>query len=59
MLFPSLFYFWRLRGLNGCANTRRRIAFDKEGPTVVHQKPGPLQTIFDLPADEASANLVL
>ncbi|CAN4115480.1 unnamed protein product [Withania somnifera] len=40
------------RGLNGCANTRRRIALDKEGPTVVHQKPGPLQTIFDLPADE-------
>ncbi|XP_060179213.1 BAG-associated GRAM protein 1-like isoform X2 [Lycium barbarum] len=40
------------RGLNGCANTRRRIASDKEGPTVVHQKPGPLQTIFDLPADE-------
>ncbi|OIT37252.1 PREDICTED: BAG-associated GRAM protein 1-like isoform X1 [Nicotiana attenuata] len=40
------------RGLNGCGNTRRRIALDKEGPTVVHQKPGPLQTIFDLPADE-------
>lgn len=40
------------RGLNGCANTRRRIGLDKEGPTVVHQKPGPLQTIFDLPADE-------
>ncbi|KAK4349324.1 hypothetical protein RND71_032079 [Anisodus tanguticus] len=48
-----------LRGLNGCANTRRRIALDKEGPTVVHQKPGPLQTIFDLPADEASADLVV
>lgn len=29
---------------------------DKQGPTVVHQKPGPLQTIFDLPADEARAN---
>ncbi|KAK4345335.1 hypothetical protein RND71_035511 [Anisodus tanguticus] len=39
------------RDLNGCANTRRKIALDKEGPTVVHQKPGPMQTIFDLPAD--------
>ncbi|XP_015077619.1 BAG-associated GRAM protein 1 isoform X1 [Solanum pennellii] len=41
-----------LRGLNGYANARRRITLDKQGPTVVHQKPGPLQTIFDLPADE-------
>ncbi|XP_016507369.1 BAG-associated GRAM protein 1-like isoform X3 [Nicotiana tabacum] len=40
------------RGLNGYVNTRRRITLDKQGPTVVHQKPGPLQTIFDLPADE-------
>nr|XP_016458565.1 PREDICTED: BAG-associated GRAM protein 1-like isoform X3 [Nicotiana tabacum] len=40
------------RGLNGHANTRRRIDLDKQGPTVVHQKPGLLQTIFDLPADE-------
>ena len=29
------------------ANARRRISLDKQGPTVVHQKPGPLQTIFD------------
>lgn len=34
------------------ANARRRISAEKQGPTVVHQKPGPLQTIFDLPADE-------
>lgn len=42
------------RGLNGFAgaNARRRITLDKQGPTVVHQKPGPLQTIFDLPLDE-------
>jgi hypothetical protein len=25
---------------------------DKQGPTVVHQKPGHLQTIFSLPPDE-------
>ncbi|KAF6152465.1 hypothetical protein GIB67_035533 [Kingdonia uniflora] len=36
------------------ANARRRISLDKEGPTVVHQKPGPLQTIFSLHPDEAS-----
>ncbi|KAE9452812.1 hypothetical protein C3L33_15285, partial [Rhododendron williamsianum] len=43
------------RVLNGYAGAkaRRRIS-DKQGPTVVHQKPGPLQTIFDLPLDEAS-----
>lgn len=44
------------RGLNGYAyagaNPRRRISTDKQGPTVVHQKPGPLQTIFDLLPDE-------
>ncbi|KAM7486657.1 hypothetical protein LguiA_002666 [Lonicera macranthoides] len=42
------------RGLNGYTggNPRRRIPLDKQGPTVVHQKPGPLQTIFDLPLDE-------
>ncbi|KAK6255504.1 hypothetical protein QUC31_017146 [Theobroma cacao] len=41
------------RGINGFAgaNTRRRI-IDKQGPTVVHQKPGPLQTIFSLLPDE-------
>ncbi|XP_022761522.1 BAG-associated GRAM protein 1-like isoform X2 [Durio zibethinus] len=42
------------RGINGYpgANTRRRITLDKQGPTVVHQKPGPLQTIFNLLPDE-------
>ncbi|KAJ0972265.1 hypothetical protein J5N97_020224 [Dioscorea zingiberensis] len=42
------------RALNGFAgvDTRRRIPSDKEGPTVVHQKPGPLQTIFNLHPDE-------
>ncbi|XP_052199402.1 BAG-associated GRAM protein 1 isoform X2 [Diospyros lotus] len=41
------------RGLNGYggANPRRRIS-DKQGPTVVHQKPGPLQTIFGLLPEE-------
>ncbi|KAM4105809.1 hypothetical protein ACB094_04G021000 [Castanea mollissima] len=34
------------------ANARRRISLDKQGPTVVHQKPGPLQTIFELPPSE-------
>lgn len=37
------------RGLNGYAGTKARR---KQGPTVVHQKPGPLQTIFDLLPDE-------
>ncbi|XP_022733669.1 BAG-associated GRAM protein 1-like isoform X2 [Durio zibethinus] len=42
------------RGINGYAgaNARRRITLDKRGPTVVHQKPGPLQTIFNLLPDE-------
>lgn len=42
------------RALNGFAgsNARRRVSSDKQGPTVVHQKPGPLQTIFNLPPDE-------
>ncbi|KAG6726819.1 hypothetical protein I3842_02G098600 [Carya illinoinensis] len=42
------------RAMNGFAGapTRRRISLDKQGPTVVYQKPGPLQTIFNLPADE-------
>ncbi|KAH9605840.1 hypothetical protein KSS87_007100 [Heliosperma pusillum] len=42
------------RALNGYAgaNARRRISAEKQGPTMVHQKPGPLQNIFDLPADE-------
>ncbi|XP_031479642.1 BAG-associated GRAM protein 1 isoform X7 [Nymphaea colorata] len=40
--------------MNGFAGAvaRRRISLDKPGPTVVHQKPGPLQMIFDLPPDE-------
>ncbi|KAK9725197.1 hypothetical protein RND81_05G128300 [Saponaria officinalis] len=40
--------------LNGYvgANARRRISADKQGATMVHQKPGPLQNIFELPADE-------
>ncbi|GLT91575.1 hypothetical protein SLE2022_094560 [Rubroshorea leprosula] len=44
------------RVMNGYAgaNARRRISVDKEGPMVVHQKPGPLQTIFDLPLDEVA-----
>ncbi|CAO2821777.1 unnamed protein product [Amaranthus hypochondriacus] len=48
------------RALNGCAggNARRRMSVDKQGvndkeePMVVRQKPGPLQTIFNLHADE-------
>ncbi|CAA2996349.1 BAG-associated GRAM 1-like isoform X1 [Olea europaea subsp. europaea] len=42
------------QGLNGYAGaiTRRR-AMDKQGPTFVHQIPGPLQTIFNLLPDEA------
>ncbi|KAB5530046.1 hypothetical protein DKX38_020127 [Salix brachista] len=42
------------KAVNGYAgaNTRRRISLDKQGPTVVHQKPGPLQTIFNLFPDE-------
>ncbi|XP_038991859.1 BAG-associated GRAM protein 1-like isoform X1 [Hibiscus syriacus] len=42
------------RGINGYTgtNSRRRISSDKQGPTVVHQKPGPLQTIFNLLPDE-------
>ncbi|PIN26027.1 putative protein, contains GRAM domain [Handroanthus impetiginosus] len=45
------------RDLNGYAgaNTRRR-PLDKQGPTVVHQKPGPLQTIFNLLPDEVVEN---
>lgn len=42
------------RGLTGYAgaNPRRRISTNKQEPIVVHQKPGPLQTIFDLLPDE-------
>ncbi|KAK6930474.1 GRAM domain, partial [Dillenia turbinata] len=40
--------------LNGHAgaDAQRRVSVDKQGPTVVHQKPGPLQTIFNLLPDE-------
>lgn len=41
------------RVLNGY-NARRRVPADKQGPTVVHQKPGPLQMIFKLHPDEVS-----
>lgn len=43
----------RMNGFAG-ANPRRRMPLDKQkqGPTVVHQKPGPLQTIFNLLPDE-------
>ncbi|XP_020598340.1 BAG-associated GRAM protein 1 isoform X2 [Phalaenopsis equestris] len=40
-----------LNGFAG-ADARRRMS-SEQGPTVVHQKPGPLQTIFDLLPDEA------
>ncbi|VAI50688.1 unnamed protein product [Triticum turgidum subsp. durum] len=42
------------RDLNNSAeaDARKRMSLDKEGPTVVHQKPGHLQTIFGLPPDE-------
>ncbi|KAH7685079.1 GRAM domain-containing protein [Dioscorea alata] len=44
------------RALNGIAgaDTRRRISSDRQGPTVVHQQPGPLQTIFNLLPDEVA-----
>lgn len=41
-----------MNGYAGANNRRRTL--DRPGPTVVHQKPGPLQTIFDLPPDEVS-----
>ena len=51
-----------LRGANAYAGAtaRQKTSADKQGPgnvqgpTVVHQKPGPLQTMFDLPADEVT-----
>ncbi|RDY06611.1 BAG-associated GRAM protein 1, partial [Mucuna pruriens] len=43
---------YRINGYGG-ANPRRRMPpLENQGPTVVHQKPGPLQTIFDLHPDE-------
>ena len=51
-------YYLEISGrvVNGAGGNgpRRRIPSDKEGPTVVHQKPGPLQTIFDLLPDEVT-----
>ncbi|XP_068333140.1 BAG-associated GRAM protein 1 isoform X1 [Pyrus communis] len=46
------------RAMNGYAgaNARRRVPSDRQGPTVVHQKPGPLQTIFNLFPDEVVEN---
>ncbi|XP_039066837.1 BAG-associated GRAM protein 1-like [Hibiscus syriacus] len=41
----------RINGYAG-AKARRRVTSEKQGPTVVHQKPGPLQTIFNLRPDE-------
>ncbi|XP_057514512.1 BAG-associated GRAM protein 1-like isoform X2 [Actinidia eriantha] len=38
--------------LNGYGTKGRRRISDKQGPIVVHQKPGPLQTIFSLLPDE-------
>ncbi|CAL9245741.1 unnamed protein product [Arabidopsis halleri] len=41
------------RAVTGYAGAgRRRVTLDQQGPTIVHQKPGPLQTIFDLLPDE-------
>ncbi|CAH8310386.1 unnamed protein product [Eruca vesicaria subsp. sativa] len=41
------------RAITGYAGAcRRRVSLDQQGPTIVHQKPGPLQTIFDLLPDE-------
>lgn len=52
-LVGNEFHFRRLNGIAG-ASTRRRVTLEKQGPTVVHQKAGPLQTIFELPADEVN-----
>ncbi|EPS67224.1 hypothetical protein M569_07552, partial [Genlisea aurea] len=42
-----------LRGLNDYAGAKnRRRSLEKPVPTFVHQKPGPLQAIFDFPPDE-------
>uniref|UniRef100_A0A1J3GIW1 C2 and GRAM domain-containing protein n=1 Tax=Noccaea caerulescens TaxID=107243 RepID=A0A1J3GIW1_NOCCA len=43
------------RAITGYAGAcRRRVTLDQQGPTIVHQKPGPLQTIFDLLPDEVA-----
>lgn len=46
----------RMNGYGG-ANTRRRMPLEKQGPTVVYQKPGLLQTIFDLLPDEVPTEI--
>ncbi|CAN8280102.1 unnamed protein product [Cochlearia groenlandica] len=41
------------RAITGYAGAgRRRVTLDQQGPTIVHLKPGPLQTIFELLPDE-------
>ncbi|KAF8110749.1 hypothetical protein N665_0079s0063 [Sinapis alba] len=40
------------RAITGYAGARRRVTLDQQGPTIVHLKPGPLQTIFNLLPDE-------
>lgn len=59
-ILPS-FFLWKKDAINvrgrsgfGGANARRRLSLDHQGPIVVHQKPGPLQTIFNLLPDEVS-----
>lgn len=48
------------RAVTGYAGAcRRRVTLDQQGPTIVHQKPGPLQTIFDLLPDEVSTNFII
>ncbi|XP_010418631.1 PREDICTED: BAG-associated GRAM protein 1-like [Camelina sativa] len=43
------------RAVTGYAGAcRRRVTLDQQGPTIVHLKPGPLQTIFDLLPDEVN-----
>ncbi|XP_059298930.1 BAG-associated GRAM protein 1-like isoform X2 [Lycium ferocissimum] len=51
-LDPSGQVYLHVKTLKLNVKSSRRITSDKQGPTVVHQKPGPLQMIFDLPADE-------
>ncbi|KAF3341040.1 C2 and GRAM domain-containing protein [Carex littledalei] len=46
------------KSLNSLAgvDAHRRISSDRPVPTVVHQKPGPMQTLFELPPDEVVAH---
>ncbi|KAH9727117.1 BAG-associated GRAM protein 1 [Citrus sinensis] len=50
--YDRVFFTGRVMNGYAGANARRRASLDKQGPTVVHQKPGPLQTIFNLLPDE-------